>query len=65
MKKNDNAMMKQPWMWLVWGLPATVVLAGFVTAWIAASNPEAIVSEPHNKVGLTIQQAKPEVQKAQ
>ncbi len=59
MKENSNSMMKQPWMWLVLGLPATVVVAGFVTLWIAASDPQAIVVEPHNKVGLTVQQAKP------
>jgi len=56
MKENDSSMMKQPWMWLVLGLPATVVVAGFVTLWIAASNPEAIVSEPHQKLGFTVEQ---------
>ena len=65
MKENDSSMMKQPWMWLVLGLPATVVVAGFVTLWIAASNPEAIVSEPHKKLGFTVQQVQPETGKAQ
>ena len=59
MKDNSNSMMKQPWMWLVLGLPATVVVAGFVTLWIAASDPQTIVVEPHNKVGFTVEQVKP------
>ena len=65
MKDNDNSMMKQPWMWLVLGLPAAVVVAGFVTLWIAASNPEAIVSEPHKKLGFTVQQVQPNTEKTQ
>lgn len=60
MKEKSKPMMKEPWMWLVLGLPATVVVAGFVTLFIAASNPEAIVSEPHKKLGFTVQQVQPE-----
>jgi hypothetical protein len=60
MKQKGNSMMKQPWMWLVLGLPAAVVVAGFVTLYIAASNPQAIVSEPHKKLGFTVQHVQPE-----
>lgn len=56
MNKDKKSMMKEPWMWLVLGLPATVVVAGFITLWIAASDPQTIVSEPHSKVGFTVQQ---------
>lgn len=59
MKEDDNAMMKQPWMWLVLGLPAAVVVAGLVTLFIALPNPEAIVSEPHQKQGFTVQRVQP------
>ncbi|HEY1059706.1 MAG TPA: FixH family protein [Limnobacter sp.] len=45
---------KEPWMWLVLCLPGAVVIAGFATLWIAMSNPETIVSEPHHKVGFTV-----------
>jgi hypothetical protein len=48
-------MLKQPWMWLVLGLPASVVVAGFITLWIAASDPQAIKVEPHRKIGLTVE----------
>lgn len=65
MKEKNGSMMKEPWMWVVLGLPAAVVVAGFVTLFIAASNPEAIVSEPHKKLGFTVQQVQPEAQKTQ
>ncbi|MCQ8895569.1 hypothetical protein NQT62_03820 [Limnobacter humi] len=45
---------KEPWMLLVLCLPGAVVIAGFVTLWIAMSHPETIVSEPHTKVGFTV-----------
>ncbi|MCZ8016057.1 MAG: FixH family protein [Limnobacter sp.] len=60
-KKTSDSMMKHPWMWLVLGLPATVVAAGFATLWIAASDPQAIVVEPHRKSGFTVEQAVPTV----
>ena len=56
MNDEKNSMMKQPWMWLVLGLPAAVVVAGFDTLWIAASDPQAIVVEPHRKLGFTVEQ---------
>lgn len=59
LKKSNDSMMKHPWMWLVLGLPATVVVAGFATLWIAASDPQAIVVEPHRKLGFTVEQVVP------
>lgn len=46
---------QEPWMWLVIGLPASVVVAGFWTLGIALKNPETMVSAPHSKVGFTVQ----------
>jgi len=59
LNETNDSMMKHPWMWLVLGLPATVVVAGFATLWIAASDPQAIVVEPHTKSGFTVEQAAP------
>lgn len=42
-------------MWLVVGLPATVVVAGIGTVIIASSNPESLVNAPHSKVGFTVE----------
>lgn len=59
MKPDNKPMMKEPWMWLVLGLPASVVIAGFATLWIAASDPQTIAAEPHSKLGFTVQQVQP------
>ncbi|MDH4396802.1 MAG: FixH family protein [Limnobacter sp.] len=53
---------KEPLMWLVLGLPATVVVAGFVTLYIAASNPETLVTAPHSKIGFTVEKLTPQLQ---
>ncbi len=54
-ENNQDSMWKHPWMWLVLGLPASVVVAGLVTFWIAASDPQATAIEPHRKLGFTVQ----------
>ena len=54
-KDQKDSMWKHPWMWLVLGLPASVVVAGLVTFWIAASDPQATQLEPHSKLGFTVQ----------
>lgn len=46
-------------MWLVIGLPATVVVAGFVTLFIAAADPQPLQQEPHTKVGFTVDRVEP------
>ena len=51
---------KEPMMWVVLGLPAIVVVAGFVTLYIAASRPETLVSAPHTKIGFTVEKIAPE-----
>ncbi|HEX4855318.1 MAG TPA: hypothetical protein VFV28_00785 [Limnobacter sp.] len=56
MNDEKQSMMKQPWMWLVLGLPASVVLAGFATLAIAMADPEATQVVPHKKLGFTVEQ---------
>jgi len=34
---------KQFWPWFIIALPASAVIAGFTTLWIAISNPDAMV----------------------
>jgi len=34
---------REPWPWIIIGLLGTVVIASFITLWIAASNPDALV----------------------
>lgn len=58
MNEHNQSMMRQPWMWLVLGLPASVVVAGFVTLAIAMADPQATEVVPHKKLGFTVEQAK-------
>ncbi len=47
---NETTPTPRPWytepmMWLVVGLPASVVVAGLVTAWIAVQGADAVLTE--------------------
>ena len=43
---------KEPMLWLVAGLPAIVVVASFITYFIAANNPDPLVNAGYQKVGM-------------
>ena len=48
-----------PWwkfgyMWMVVGGPAIVVVAGFVTLWLAISNPDPLVAKDYYRRGIEI-----------
>lgn len=45
---------KEPFVWLVVGIPALTVVAGFMTWWIAAQRADSDVAEDHYKRGLAI-----------
>ena len=38
---------KEPWPWLLMSGPAIVVVAAFVTLWLAASNSSDLVSDDY------------------
>jgi uncharacterized protein len=44
----------EPWVWLIVGIPALTVVAGFVTWWIAAQRADSNVAEDYYKRGLAI-----------
>ncbi len=51
--------MAAPWwkhghVWLIIAGPAAVVVASFVMAWIAVSNPDPVVAEDYYRRGLEI-----------
>jgi hypothetical protein len=55
--KND--IDTQPWwthghVWLLISGPAAVVVAGLVTAWIAVSTPDPVISEDYYRQGIEI-----------
>jgi hypothetical protein len=48
-----------PWwkfgyVWLVIAGPAVVVVAGFITLWLALANPESLVAEDYYRKGIEI-----------
>lgn len=45
---------KEPWVWLVFGLPLTAVIAGITTVFIAYSNPPDLVPGHWKKDGKAI-----------
>ena len=34
---------REPWPWIIIGLLGTVIVASFITLWIAVSNPDGLV----------------------
>lgn len=45
---------KEPMVWLIAGLPATVVVASFATYFIAAHKPDSLVNEEYVKQGMAV-----------
>ena len=45
---------RQPWPWILIAGPAIVVVAGFVTLWLAVRSAHGLVSEDYYKRGLAI-----------
>lgn len=60
-KQTKQAWWEEPLMWLVVGLPVSVVLACAITAVFILQSPNTMVVEPHLKQGLTVERptAKP------
>ncbi len=47
---------REPWPWFLISLPATAVIAGLTTAWIAFSSADGLVVGDYYKAGLAINQ---------
>lgn len=57
--ETEKKSVSPPWwkfgyMWLVVGGPAIVVVAGFVTLWLAIRNPDPLVSKDYYRQGVEI-----------
>lgn len=55
---------KQFWPWFIIALPATVVVAGLTTVYIAFTNADSLVSDNYYKDGLAINQVLAQDQRA-
>ncbi len=47
---------REPWPWFLISLPATAVIAGIATVWIAASSADGLVVGDYYKAGLAVNQ---------
>ncbi len=56
LEKSDTPWYREPWPWILMGLPLTVVVAGIVTLVIAVKYEDGLVAEDYYKQGLAINQ---------
>ena len=54
-RKPPTPWYRQAWPWFLISLPATAVIAGFATAWIAVVTDDGLVVDDYYKQGLAIQ----------
>lgn len=47
---------REPWPWFLMSLPATAVIAGLTTVWIAVTSYDGLVVGDYHKAGLAINQ---------
>lgn len=57
---TDNLLAKkwyrEPWPWLLMSGPAVVIVAGFLTLWLAVKSDDGLVADDYYKRGLAINQ---------
>ena len=61
---DNKKWYKQFWPWFLIALPASVVVAGFSTLYIALSNPHSMVNDQYYREGLAINQSLEQDRKA-
>lgn len=47
---------REPWPWILMAGPAIVVVAGIITAWLAATSNDGLVEDDYYKQGLAVKQ---------
>lgn len=56
LRTDNQPWYKNRWPWILMAGPAIVVVAGFVTLWLAISSDDGLVSDDYYKQGLTVNQ---------
>lgn len=56
LQRDETPWYKQRWPWLLIAGPATVVVAGIVTVWLAVISNDGLVTDDYYKQGLTVNQ---------
>ena len=64
LRDSKQPWYKEPWPWILMAGPGTVVVAGLVTAWLAATGDDGLVTDDYYKQGMTVNQRLHRDQKA-
>ena len=54
--RDDKPWYRERWPWLLMAMPATAIVAGFVTLWLAITSFDGLVADDYYKQGLAINQ---------
>jgi hypothetical protein len=53
-QRDSGPWYREPWPWILFGLPAIVVVASLITLWIAVRSDDGVVASDYYKRGLAI-----------
>lgn len=56
LRGDANPWYKEPWPWLLMSGPAIVIVAGFITLWLAIASNDGLVTDDYYKQGLAVNQ---------
>ena len=56
MTNSSSPWYKHRWPWILMAGPAIVIVAGFITAWLAIVSNDGLVDDNYYKVGLSVNQ---------
>ena len=56
LRNDGKPWYKETWPWILMAGPATVIVAGFVTLWLAIVSYDGLVTDDYYKQGLAINQ---------
>lgn len=57
LNQSNTPWYKQRWPWILMAGPAVVIVAGIVTAWLAVTSSDGLVSDDYYKEGLAVNQS--------
>lgn len=55
-RRDSLPWYKERWTWLLMLMPATAIVAGFITLWLAITSYDGLVADDYYKQGLAINQ---------
>lgn len=51
-RQSSSPWYREPWPWLLMAGPLIVIIAGLVTAWLAVTSSDGLVTDDYYKKGL-------------